>query len=325
MGKLLQLDPVTLSNSANERSSLSIVRGLSRGEVGFILAAPDTGKGYLCLSMCYELASELSLVGLKTTKQPIKTLYWPKEDGFAAVAQRISDHFLNFSTKNTNEILKNFKIWQSEQYISEDKTDTIAYKELNDLIATAKDFDILFIDTLRECVGPKDEVKDDKLIKLILQKIAKEADIAIIACHHITKDAAKGKEPISSVSGSGLSETLANSRMLIHIEKVIKNNKESTLISHIKHNYIAKEDVLRSKICTWSDNNLLTLKSSSLVNSKKAIERQVIEEVEPSEINMDSVTLSHSSMLIMEEQAELTNPLSDVDLMEHKKFIDSQN
>ncbi|MGB0938486.1 MAG: AAA family ATPase [Colwellia sp.] len=326
MGKLLEVNNNTLDSQAKISAQNSIILGLPKGDIGFVLAAPGTGKGYLCLSLCYELASDLKLLGLKVTETPQRCLYWPIEDGVPVVAKRIKKHMNSFSKSTQALIQQNFMLWDSNQYISSDINDNDGHTELNQLIEAAREFDVLIIDTIRESVGPKDEVKDDKEIKFLLQKIAKAAGVAIIVSHHLTKDAVKGKENITSVSGSGLSETLANSRMQLYLEckKKGRASEELTYVSHIKHNYIEKDRAFNSLACEWTDSDLLRLNSLPVHNNKKTLIREHIVEEEPTEIDMTKVALSESSFLLMEEQRESDSLLSKDDLELHKQFIDSK-
>ena len=154
-------------------------------------------------------------------------------------------------------------------YISKHKENTSL---IDELIEHAKNFDLLVIDTMRESMGCLDEVEDDVIAKLLLQRIAKEANCALLLTHHLTKASSRGEEEITSVSGSGYSQTLANSRLQFALHK---DKKGKTLkLSHIKGNNLELEDRLDGMPLTWSKGGVLT-RASYTFDSKPEKEARV--------------------------------------------------
>ena len=237
-----------------------VLYGLPKGKYGFLISTPDTGKSYLCLSLAYEVASSMKILGLAASDEPKKVLYWPVEDDVAITMERISKHLKSFREDDIKDIVNNVSIYKSEQHLCSPYGESadISERFLDELSEVAKEYDLLIIDTVREAVGACHEVKDDKIIKLAIQKLASRSGAAILLTHHLTKEASRGNEPITSVSGSGLSETLANSRYQITIQKTEKRGSGSAVysLSHIKKNYVPREYLFVEKQFQWSEDSL---------------------------------------------------------------------
>ncbi|NMS64518.1 AAA family ATPase, partial [Vibrio parahaemolyticus] len=116
-----------------------------------------------------------------------------------------------------------------------------ASSALEKLIATAKGYDLVVIDTLRDAIGSADVVDDDYYIRIALERLANEANVAVLVVHHPTKDVSRGKEIINSVSGSGLSSTLSKSKLHLYLDQLIDKKDgtvQETRLRHIKANYV---------------------------------------------------------------------------------------
>jgi hypothetical protein len=314
-----------------------ILKGLSKKRLGFIVSGPDVGKGYLCLSIAYELATDLNLLNLRGSQGTFKTLYWPIEDGVDEVAKRILSHMEAVPAEAAKQISENVQLWDSDNPLCSLRNGAEIPGTENGrqkLIEACKDVDLLIIDTLREAAGNADEVDDDQVIKKILQEIATKGDVAVLLVHHLTKAAIRGLEKISNVSGSGFSRTQANSRMHLYLENVQARAgvEPRTALSHIKANYIPKADRLVNCPLTWTPESLLCLSSlpsePSHIPAGKAkridtvdIEeidillssRNKIEEVEPKSVNISSIALSQSSIQKQEEQKKKDALVTDDD------------
>lgn len=244
-----------------------VLHGLPKGKFGFLISTPDTGKSYTCLSLAYEIATGIQLLGLSTNSTPKRVLYWPMEDGESETMERIIMHLSHFGQPYVELIEKNVKLYRMEEAICHpaEVSTYLHSNNLETLISEGKGFDLILIDTIREASGACDEVKDDRIIKMALQRLAKETDSAVIVTHHLTKEASRGNEPITSISGSGLSETLANSRYQILVQRHQKKTKDTEYsFSHIKKNYVPKDKVLTQEPLHWTDYSLPLLNLSAL-------------------------------------------------------------
>jgi hypothetical protein len=328
-----------LSTISKSSESQYILKGLSKKRIGFIVSGPDVGKGYLCLSIAYELASDLSLLNLKTTNKPFRTLYWPIEDGVEEVAKRMLCHMAYFPQSVKEQISKNVSLWDSSSPLCQLRNgNEIPGSEVsrNELIVACQDFDLLIIDTLREAAGNADEIEDDQVVKSIIQEIAVKGDIAVLVVHHLTKAVIRGTEKVTNVSGSGFSRTQANSRMHLYLEKIQqKQPYESVLkLSHIKANYITKSERLQQFPLKWTEasllcaqrfdeksNNFYGLDSKEVltkidtdldIDSVLANKREIIEE-DPKEITIGLQQLSNFSSQKRAEKAKEDELVSDQD------------
>lgn len=289
--KLYALNQSTFDNEITP--SDDILFGLERGEVGFIIAAPDSGKSYLCLSLAYELATCNPILGLApnltTHAEPKrrKVLYWSAEDSIKTVLSRIRQHFDSFSNNTQKQIESNLTCLEFSQIACRP---TSRFELINDvesnileLIELAKDYDCLIIDTLREAIGDADEVDDDLQVKQTLQRIAREANISIVATHHLTKSAVKNPEELSAVSGSGFSRTFANARVGITLQgKKDKSGKLIRYINHVKANNIELRYKLKDVMCNFDGSGLLhtqIAKFDYITQEKQKVETAPINEI----------------------------------------------
>lgn len=244
-----------------------ILHGLPKGKFGFLISTPDTGKSYTCLSIAYEISTGISLLGLSTESKPRKVLYWPIEDGEPETMDRVTQHLSNFNNTSVELIEQNLKLYSMEDFICHpmDVSSYLQTSNLDTLISEGKGFDLIIIDTIREASGACDEVKDDRIIKMSLQRLAKETNAAVLVTHHLTKEASRGNENITSVSGSGLSETLANSRYQLLVQRHMKKIKDTDYsMSHIKKNYVPKNKILQQQPLHWTEYSLPILNISAL-------------------------------------------------------------
>jgi RecA-family ATPase len=316
----------------SSRTEEEVLLGLSKGKVGYIISVPDSGKGYLCLSIAYELATTIPIIGLSTGLTPKKVLYWPIEDGLGEVAKRITKHLSIIDPSVIDLIKNNLSLWKSDEAISCSKrlissaVDSEVTNNRNVLIEAAKDFDLVIIDTLREAAGTADEIEDDLQVKIALNEIAKKADVAILATHHLTKAAARGNEKVTSVSGSGFSKTLANSRMQLHLIKEDVKGKTRTLLTHIKANNIPQDNRFSEQLVDWSYNNLPFCRKDGLeellIGTSSAVKNN---DDEPVSFSMKDIKLSKESIRKAKAVKNKTGVFTDQDENAYEKWIKNKN
>ncbi len=238
-----------IEENAFEANKEQILKGLFRGSVGFLIAPPDTGKSYLALSTAYEMAlPEYPLIGLRADKKKtFKTLIWPIEDALSGTLPRIKNHLSAFSSSVKERLKENVAIYKQAEPIccasalKQTQEGQNAANALDALIFSAKQYDLVIIDTLRDAVGSADIVEDDYYIRIALERLAREADVAVFVVHHPTKEVSRGKEVINSVSGSGLSSTLSKSKLHLYLDQIVNKKDgliEATRLRHIKANYV---------------------------------------------------------------------------------------
>ncbi len=336
---IVQTSVDTLTSISQSSETQYILKGLSKKRIGFIVSGPDVGKGFLCLSIAYELATDLPLLNLKGGKGTFKTLYWPIEDGVEEIAKRMLCHMAFFPDFVKEQISSNVSLWDSSTPLCQLRNGSeVPGSEAarNELISACQDYDLLIIDTIREAAGNADEIEDDNLIKSIIQEIAVKGDVAVLLVHHLTKAVIRGTEKISNVSGSGFSRTQANSRMHLYLEKIEpkQSNEPLLKLSHIKANYIPKTERLHQSPLKWTGASLLCAQtfyenfnnfyvpvSPKIVaeidkaldlTSVLATKREIIEE-EPKEISIGLQPLSSFSSEKRAQQAKQDQLVSDED------------
>lgn len=304
---VIPITMASLSKLKETKNNDDVLSGLHKRELGFVIAAPEVGKGFFCLSVAYELATKTPFLGISSCTKPKRTLYWPIEDGMHTAANRIENHLLNWDAA-IKPLEKNIALYASDTPlpVSLKSNDDVA--TVNTLIEAAKPFDLLIIDTLREAIGAADEVEDDIAVKNLLQHIAKEADIAILCVHHLTKQAVKGLEKITNVSGSGFSRTLANSRVQYLLEtKTDKSGRANgtVYLSHLKANNLPVTERLKNTVLGWSETSLLyredTVGTGTGVSYTAPLEKIEITDEEPVTIELSKANISEQTSRISSE------------------------
>lgn len=345
MSNIINLTLESLNPLIDSFNAEQVLAGLSKKEIGFLIATPDTGKGYLSLSIAYELATQLPILGVSGSKEPLKTLYWACEDSNGATATRILNHFSSISPEMTKRIQENVSLYGADAPIccSSRLLNSQANKEAEaarmELVEAAKDYDLLIIDTLREAIGTASEVDDDLLVKMVLKEIADKANVAILAVHHLTKAATKGQEQITSVSASGFSTTLATSRLQLLLEKEESKSKKVTKLSHIKGNNLSEGQKSRGVELSWSDMSLVygnteafqVLTDVGYNPEPQAhdfdlsdLEDEPLEELEPKTTFLADSNIPEHISQFSKQQAQLAKEKNDKEKAEYAEWLAKQ-
>jgi RecA-family ATPase len=319
---VIALSEESIARCLQQNSKEQILKGLFRGSVGFLIASPDSGKSYLCLSIAYELAlPDCELIGLTGDPQkPFRTLLWPIEDSIMGTLPRITEHLAGFSASAKEQLKTNVGIYSKSDAIccSGVMRNTVEWDNsvmaLNRLIETAKDYDLIVVDTLRDATGSADEVKDDYFIRVALNRLAEEADVAVLVVHHPTKEVSRGKVVINSVAGSGLSSTLSKSKLHLYLDQV--TDKEGAIVQtrlrHVKANFLPFDQQWRKPITlVWSENSLLYCNESAFeristgVSTKKIIKKVESVSRRRSRLPEEPITIDRDESLISDESRRL--------------------
>lgn len=255
--KSLKVTKKVVSNLSNTAKNNYILKGLQRKGIAFINAAPDTGKSFLSLSIAVECATNLPLLGLKLTPEPLKVAYWPAEDNIHITGERLHEILENIDDASADLIASNFTIIDSMDPICSSKK---ASKEEQFAVKSNKaalihelktnKTRVLIIDTVRSAIGSADEVDDDYEIKKTIVDIADATDCAIFLVHHVTKAVATGKVGKSAVSQSGLSILGSFSKLHLMLHHETRRDTTDTILSFSKANYLkaSEKEPMKVKI-----------------------------------------------------------------------------
>ncbi len=237
-----------VENILKARKSLEfgfVLPGLSKGKVGFLNGPPNIGKSYLLQTLAYEVALAKPLVNLidKKTARKQRVLFLCQEDGLDGFLSRALNQIRIFSEKELGLLEENLTPGTLHySLINRSANDKMCNIQVNLLIEKAKQYDLVIIDTARKVMGNAREVEEDKLFEDVLDKIAIEADVAVLVSHHLTKLHAdrKQKLDINATGGSGLSSTQASSKYHLTLYYGDDKNGETTKLWHTKFNYVPK-------------------------------------------------------------------------------------
>ena len=227
-----------MSSTESQQLTFSL-KGLLKGHVGMLIAAPNIGKSHLALCIAIEHASSATLLGMSAANKPAKTLIVSSEDGAGVIQSRMHDKLANFTSTVKSELKDNLHFMTDLEPIvippessAQDHAEHNEY--LKQLKETFKQFDLVIVDTVTESIGRCEEVKHDRLIKNVFQSLASESGASLLLVHHINKDEIRGSQEITMASGAGLTSIMRLTKCLF----TLKRTKDSLAIKYLKINYL---------------------------------------------------------------------------------------
>ncbi|CAK2890948.1 Replication protein [Vibrio crassostreae] len=231
-----------MSSSASQNLSFSL-KGLLKGHIGMLIAAPNVGKSHLALCIAMEHASSMSLLGMSAAGKPAKTLVLSSEDGVGVIQSRMKEKLTNCTATIKSELKNNLHFLTDIEPIvippDSSAQEQAEHKQyLVQLRQTFSEFDLVIVDTVTESIGRCEEVKHDRLIKNVFQSLASKSGASLLLVHHVNKDEIRGNQEITMASGAGLTSVMRLTKCLF----TLKRNKESLSIKYLKSNYLPENE-----------------------------------------------------------------------------------
>ncbi|MEZ9825329.1 replication protein [Vibrio cyclitrophicus ZF65] len=231
-----------MSSTASQNLSFSL-KGLLKGHVGMLIAAPNVGKSHLALCIAMEHASSMSLLGMSAIEKPAKTLVISSEDSAGVIQSRMKEKLANCTTSIKSELKNNLHFLTDIEPIVippgsslEEQAEQKQY--LEQLKQTFSEFNLVIVDTVTESIGRCEEVKHDRLIKNVFQSLASESGASLLLVHHVNKDEIRGNQEITMASGAGLTSIMRLTKCLF----TLKKSRESLSIKYLKSNYLPENE-----------------------------------------------------------------------------------
>ncbi|CAH0530731.1 hypothetical protein CTH30272_03073 [Allocatenococcus thiocycli] len=233
----------SLMEPKNKKPLDFTLKGLIKGHVGMLIAAPNVGKSHLSLCIAMEHASTMQILGISAQKQPQKTLVLSSEDSLDVIQSRMTDKLKNCTQKIKKELNENLHFLTDIDPIVVPPTQSAIEqvdhrKYLSELIEIFKQFNLVIIDTVTEAIGECEEVKHDRHIKNVIQHLAKESGASILLVHHVNKEEIRGNQEITMASGAGLTSIMRLTKCLFTLKR--QNNK--LCIAYLKSNYFSENE-----------------------------------------------------------------------------------
>lgn len=231
-----------MSSPASQSLKFSL-KGLLKGHVGMLIAAPNVGKSHLALCIAMEHASSMSLLGMSATDKPTKTLVLSSEDGAGVIQSRMKEKLVNCTAAIKSELKNNLHFLTDIEPIvippesgAQEQAEHKQY--LEQLKQTFSEFDLVIVDTVTESIGRCEEVKHDRLIKNVFQNLACESGASLLLVHHVNKEEIRGNQEITMASGAGLTSIMRLTKCLF----TLKRNKDFLSIKYLKSNYLPENE-----------------------------------------------------------------------------------
>lgn len=231
-----------LTSNVGETLNFSL-KGLLKGHIGMLIAAPNVGKSHLALCIAMEHASSMTLLGMSAADKPAKTLVLSSEDGAGVIQQRMQEKLSNCTPALKNELKHNLHFMTDvEPIVIPPESSTSEQLEhklyLEKLTETFSEFDLVIIDTVTESIGRCEEVKHDRLIKNVFQSLASKSGASLLLIHHVNKDEIRGNQEITMASGAGLTSIMRLTKCLF----TLKSKKDQLSVKFLKSNYLPASD-----------------------------------------------------------------------------------
>ncbi|MEZ9437793.1 AAA family ATPase [Vibrio atlanticus] len=231
-----------MSSPASQSLEFSI-KGLLKGHVGMLIAAPNVGKSHLALCIAMEHASSMSLLGMSAADKPAKTLVLSSEDGAGVIQSRMKEKLVNCTATIKSELKKNLHFLTDIEPIvippDSSAQEKVEHKQyLEQLKKIFSEFDLVIVDTVTESIGRCEEVKHDRLIKNVFQSLASESGASLLLVHHVNKEEIRGNQEITMASGAGLTSIMRLTKCLF----TLKRNKDFLSIKYLKSNYLPENE-----------------------------------------------------------------------------------
>ncbi len=231
-----------MSSRASQEMSFSL-KGLLKGHVGMLIAAPNVGKSHLALCIAMEHASSMTLLGMSAADKPARTLVLSSEDGAGVIQTRMKDKLASCTPTIRSELKNNLHfltdiepiVIPPDSSLQEQSEHQVYLKQLTETFAQ---FDLVIIDTVTEAIGRCEEVKHDRLIKNVFQSLANESGASLLLIHHVNKDEIRGNQEITMASGAGLTSVMRLTKCLF----TLKRNKDFMSIKYLKSNYLPENE-----------------------------------------------------------------------------------
>ncbi len=231
-----------MSSRASQEMSFSL-KGLLKGHVGMLIAAPNVGKSHLALCIAMEHASSMTLLGMSAADRPAKTLVLSSEDGAGVIQTRMKDKLASCTPTIRSELKNNLHFMTDIEPIvippdcsHQEQLEHQQY--LAQLKETFAQFDLVIIDTVTEAIGRCEEVKHDRLIKNVFQALANDSGASLLLVHHVNKDEIRGNQEITMASGAGLTSVMRLTKCLF----TLKRSKDLMSIKYLKSNYLPENE-----------------------------------------------------------------------------------
>ncbi|MFA0610388.1 AAA family ATPase [Vibrio sp. 10N.222.49.B4] len=231
-----------MSSPAGQSLEFSI-KGLLKGHVGMLIAAPNVGKSHLALCIAMEHASSMSLLGMSAADKPAKTLVLSSEDGAGVIQSRMKEKLVNCTATIKSELKKNLHFLTDIEPIvippDSSAQEKVEHKQyLEQLKQIFSEFDLVIVDTVTESIGRCEEVKHDRLIKNVFQSLASKSGASLLLVHHVNKEEIRGNQEITMASGAGLTSIMRLTKCLF----TLKRNKDFLSIKYLKSNYLPENE-----------------------------------------------------------------------------------
>jgi AAA domain/Domain of unknown function (DUF3854) len=221
-------------SSLSFNNSEKVIFGLSRGNVGLLIAPTNIGKTTLTLNLALSVSGRREFLPLFSQAYTAnRVLYIDGESTKSELKTDIEKMLNKFSVLEIEQVEKNlFFICDAE--INDEMIDLAIDEHLREIKQKALDIkpDLIVIDTFSALINVEDENDNAEIKSKVLQplkQLAKETNSAILLLHHTGKYNEGSPQAIDSYKGRGASAFGCLARTTLNLKPQGRNSNLVTL------------------------------------------------------------------------------------------------
>lgn len=253
---------INISSSYIFEDEEYIFPGIERGEIAIFAGAGGLGKSFLVQEWAMQMAAGEKMTGIKNFSSPgRKILFASWEGGEKEIKKRAVSIFRAFPVleKKEKEIQKNLYMCSRRgmgPLFFAEKENT---EKIQEYIEFFKNFDFVILDPLSRIFCGEETNTNFSILVATLERIAIQANVAILLLHHVAKNAVVDGYDDTWVGIRGGSTLITSVRcaLTLSLPKKNQNSQEQVKLNFVKLNnappippimlYRGKEGVLSEK------------------------------------------------------------------------------
>jgi len=253
---------INISSAAIFEDEEYIFPGVERGEIAIFAGAGGLGKSFLVQEWAMQMAAGEKMTGIKNFSSPgRKILFVSLEGGEKEIQKRAVAIFRAFPVleKKEKEIQKNLYMCSRRGMAPLFFAEKENTEKIQEYVEFFKNFDFVILDPLSRVFCGEETNTNFSILVSWLEKIAIQANVAILLLHHVAKNAVVDRYDDTWVGIRGGSTLITSVRcaLTLSLPKKNQNSQEQVKLNFVKLNntapippimlYRGKEGVLSEK------------------------------------------------------------------------------
>jgi len=211
-----------------------VMLGLSRGNIGELVASTNVGKTTLMLNLAISACSNRTFEPLLNEQLVAKRIMYIDGEATKAELQADLKKMLETCSPAQRELLKNNLCLICDEELNYEPLDLVNPIHLEKVQEKALSFqpDLIVVDTLSALANMEDENDNAKVKKEVIQPLktlARKSNSAVLILHHSGKFSEGSPQAVDAYKGRGASAFGALSRVVLNLKEVRNSNGKVAL------------------------------------------------------------------------------------------------